>query len=348
MKTFLLSTLLASVLLVSSVYAQGTPSISGDEVCGSSSSTVCKPAHLKVVFGRLMTIVAAIGSVLLVVVIVGRLVASWYAYRKGDAGAIKRAGEQAFQSLIGFVIIISIFGGAFMLFLSYFGAQPWATQLLQLFSLDFIPHAYAAGEELLPNPLGSNSLYDIIMAAANVAMRFILYPAIVFMWIASGFQFINSQGNPEGLKKAKSWLLYAVLITVVSFSLQGFILAFKNTAQSAFNRAGTTSDTSSGGTIRSTDGTPDGRGIPEYGAPGSACEKDGRYGVFNTSGDCIISSRGGGGGDGGTVVVCAGLASEVQRDTCFDSQGKCDQIGSEVKRDACFEARASAAAGRTR
>jgi hypothetical protein len=51
------------------------------------------------------------------------------------------------------------------------------------------------------------------------------------MWVASGFKFVYSQGNPEGLKTARSWLLVSFIVTIVAFSLQGFILALKATAQ---------------------------------------------------------------------------------------------------------------------
>ncbi len=221
----------------------GTPSISGDEVCGSTATTECTPTHFKEISKRLLVILTMLGGAVLVIMICIRLVISWYAYRSGDAGAIKRAGEQAFNAMVGFFIIFAVFGGLYLALLSYFGTQPWATQLFKLFSDAFIPHAYAqtSAPQLLPNALGSNSAYDILLAGINLGMRFFVYPAIIVMWVWSGFQFVYARGNPDGLSKAKSWLFWAVIITVVAIMLQGFLLAFKNTAQKILPATSSTS-----------------------------------------------------------------------------------------------------------
>jgi hypothetical protein len=239
MRTRFLSIALAATLAfvaTSAVHAQ--TSWSGDEICGSSTTTVCTPKDFKNIMSKTLTAVAAIGGAVLVLFIVYRLIVSWWAYTNGDSSAIKKASMQAFQALIGFLIIFSVFGGLLMAALSLFGTQPWAVQLLRLFSFGFIDVAYAEAG-LLPNPLGTNSIYDIILSAANLAMRFLIYPALVFMWVISGFKMIYSQGKPDGLAKARSWLLYAFIITVVAFSLQAFLLAFRGTAERVFGGAGT-------------------------------------------------------------------------------------------------------------
>jgi hypothetical protein len=231
-RTAVLSTLLASFLVILSahgVHAQ-TNSISGDSLCGSVGHP-CKPADLKLIGKRLLTLFAYIGSALLVLLILVRVLHSVFAYFRGDVGALKKAGEDAFNALIGFVIIFAIGGGILLVMLKTLGVQPWAVKLLQFFSESFIPHAYAADEKLLPNALGSNSAYDILIAAISLAMRFFIYPGLIAMWVASGFKFVYSQGNPEGLKTARSWLLVSFIVTIVAFSLQGFILALKATAQ---------------------------------------------------------------------------------------------------------------------
>jgi hypothetical protein len=210
-----------------------TQSVSGDEVCGSSAATECSAKDFKEIGKRLLLIFTLLGGAVLVIMICVRLVMSWYAYRSGDAGAIKRAGEQAFNAAMGFLIIFAVFGGLYLALLNYLGTQDWAVQLFKLFSDAFVPHAYAqtAGtEQLLPNAFGSTSAYDILLAGINLAMRFFVYPAIIVMWVWSGFQFVYARGNPEGLTKAKSWLFWAFIITVVAIMLQGFLLAFKNTA----------------------------------------------------------------------------------------------------------------------
>jgi hypothetical protein len=220
---------------LSSSASNGAQSISGDEVCGATAATECTPAHLKQVGQRLLFTFTSIGGAVLLVLIAIRIMRSWYAYRAGNANAIKEAGQQAFNAVIGFFIVFAIMGGLYLAFLSYLGTQPWATQLFKLFSQAFIPHAYAAGEttdQLLPNAYGSNSLYDLLISGANLIMRFFVYPAIIAAWVWSGFQFVYARGNPEGLSKAKFWIFWAFIFTVVIFMLQGFLLAFRNSANS--------------------------------------------------------------------------------------------------------------------
>jgi hypothetical protein len=212
----------------------GTPSIAGDEVCGRDSTTECKLTDLTKMGKSLLFYFTMLGGAILVLFIALRLVSAWFAYRAGNTNAIKQAGEWAFNAAIGFLIIFAVAGGLFLGGLSYLGTQPWATKLFKLFSDMFVEHAYAAttdtSGQLLPNALGTNSAYDLLLAGINLGMRFFVYPAIIVMWVWSGFQFVYSQGNPEGLKKARSWLMWAAIITVVAIMLQGFLVALKNTA----------------------------------------------------------------------------------------------------------------------
>jgi hypothetical protein len=57
-----------------------------------------------------------------------------WAYFNGDVGALKKAREDAFNALIGFVIIFAIGGGILLVMLKTLGVQPWAVKLLQFFS----------------------------------------------------------------------------------------------------------------------------------------------------------------------------------------------------------------------
>lgn len=225
---FLTTIAIVSLLIIPSLAFAQQP-ISGDQLCGASKDDVCGPQHLKELARRVVTSFVAIGGALLVTIIAVRLVVSYFAYARGDAGAIKRAGEDAFNAALGFLLIFAVFGGLFLAMLTAFGAQPWVVQLLKLFADGFVETAYAQG---LPNMLGSNGIFDIILSFVRLIIQFFIIPGLVAMWVWSGFLFVYARGNPEGLKKAKSLLLWAVIFTVVIVSLQGFLLAFKNTAES--------------------------------------------------------------------------------------------------------------------
>jgi hypothetical protein len=220
-----------SLLLVSAhgVYAADSGTIAGDSLCGASSSAKCTPDHLKTIAGKLLKLFVYLGSAILVVVLAIRFLTSLAAYMRGDSAALTRAKNQALSSVIGFVIIIVIFGGGFMVLLKSFGVKDSFLQLIKLFSEGLIEHAYAA-DAGLPNPLASNSAYDILTAALKLMIRFFIYPALIALWVASGFKFVTSQGNPEGLKTARGWLFYTVIVTVVVLSLQGFVAALRATA----------------------------------------------------------------------------------------------------------------------
>lgn len=232
-KHYLLSVLLASFLLLISFYsvdAQGSRSISGDDLCGSSASTICGVKDIKSIGQSLAYAFVLIGGSALVLLIAIRLVQAWFAYRAGNANAINDSGKKIWNGLVGFFMFIVIIGGFLMAALSYLGTKPEFLKILQLFAGFFVEHAYAANDGLLPNPTTFNNLFDLILAALALAMRFFIYPSLIVMWVWSGFQYVYAQGNPEGLKKAHSWLFWAFLITAITFMLQTFLFALKATA----------------------------------------------------------------------------------------------------------------------
>lgn len=241
---------------------------------------------------RLLAMFALLGSVLLVTVIGIRLVMSVFAYMRGDVGAIKRAGEAAFNAAIGFFIVFAVGGGIFLVLLKTLGTKPEFLKLLEMFTSTFVETAHAQ-EKLLPNPLGSNSAYDIILAALNLAMRFFIYPGLIAMWVASGFKFIYSQGNPEGLKTARNWLFISFIVTIVTFSLQGFMLAFRATAEKIVP-------------INQTQTTQTQTQAPAANTNTQNCGSI----QSETQRDACFRSRG----------ECASIMSETQRNACFSAQ----------------------------
>lgn len=90
----------------------------------------------------------------------------------------------------------------------------------------------------LPNPLGVDSLYDFILAILNMVMKFFLYPALMGIWVYSGFLYVAAQGAPEKLKKAHNLLLWAVISTFIVFIAQGFLMAIKGTVNAILPGAG--------------------------------------------------------------------------------------------------------------
>jgi hypothetical protein len=184
----------------------------------------------------------------------------------------------------------------------YIGVNDSFLQLLKDVSEAFVPHAYAqasasattattCGSKLLPNTLGVCSIYDFILNIVNAFMKFFLYPAMIGMWVWSGFSYVAAQGAPEKLSKAHKLLLMAFVTTIITFMIQGFLTAIKGSVDKILPApsAVTGKDPASG--------TPDGRVAPKDGAIGSPCTLDdgvttGIYGGDASSPTCFPSGRG--------------------------------------------------------
>ncbi len=80
----------------------------------------------------------------------------------------------------------------------------------------------------LPNPTGFCSLYDFMLGIINTALKFFLYPAMVGVWVWSGFSYVAAQGAPEKLLKAHKLLIMAFVTTLIVFTIQGFLTSVKN------------------------------------------------------------------------------------------------------------------------
>lgn len=262
---------------------QAVTSVSGDEVCGSSASTKCGISDLKKITNKLIGVIVSLGLPLLVVFIVYRIVMAYFAVRAGNAGAYKEALQAAGNAILGFLIIVLVAGGLLLTVLKFFGVKDFLGGPLKAIIGMLIPHAYAADGQYLPNPTGITSLYDFILTVVRFAMRFFVYPMLIVMWVWSGFSFVAAQGNPEGLKNARKWLLYAVVSTIAIFMVQSFLLALQGSVKKIL--PSTTTQTSAT--------TVNEQYKPKDGEVGASCEKDGSYGQIGVDGVCVVSSGGG-------------------------------------------------------
>ncbi|MEN9881450.1 MAG: hypothetical protein RLZZ308_633 [Candidatus Parcubacteria bacterium] len=212
------------------VDAQTAPSISGDDVCGATSA--CQISDLKKIVTETFKLLIALGLPVLVVFVIYRFVVAWYQVANGNANAYHEALKKAGNAIVGFFIIVVIFGGALYFLLSFFGVKEDPLKLLKVMLTDaFIPHAYAVSGQYLPNTTNITSLYDFLLQALRLIMRFFIYPALIVMWVWTGFNFVYAQGKPELLTKAKKLLFWAFLSTFIVFITQGFLIALQNTVK---------------------------------------------------------------------------------------------------------------------
>lgn len=232
------------------VYAQTTNSV---VTCGlgPSTTTACKVGDIGPLVKGLLGIVITIGLPLLFIFVAYRFVTAWFALQQGNANAYKDALSKAGNAIVGFLIVVVLVGGGLYALLSAFGVDPRILQILKLFSEGLFEHTYAASGELLPNftPKITN-LYDFILNALRLVMQFFIYPALIVIWVWTGFSFVLAQGAPDALKKAKSWLLWAFITTLVIMVLQGFLVALRVSALKIIGTtpvAGQVCKTSSGG-----------------------------------------------------------------------------------------------------
>lgn len=252
MKRHHLITLFLTIFFVG-VSMQLVNAQSVDQVCGSASgsSPKCSLSHIKTVIGNFLGFLLKIGSVLLTTFVLYRFAIAWFALQQGKTDAYRTATKQAVNALFGFLIITAILGGLFAAMLKFISAQDWTTSLIKAFSEAFVPHAYAAESEYLPNPLGTESVYDFILAIVRMVIRWFIYPALIVMWVWSGFSYVIAQGNPEKISKTHKWLLAAFASTLIVFMTEGFLFAIRGTVDSIFPK--TTQSTQTTQTTQTSD-----------------------------------------------------------------------------------------------
>lgn len=93
------------------------------------------------------------------------------------------------------------------------------------------PQAPAATQTQLPNPFGVDNLYDFILSVLNLIMRFFIYPALIAMWVWSGFSYVLAQGAPEKIAKTHKLLWWAFVSTLLVFMTQAFLIAVRGSVQ---------------------------------------------------------------------------------------------------------------------
>lgn len=214
--------------------AHATESISGDTLCGSSSSAACNVSNLKALTGGVLKAIIVLLLPLLVIFIAYHIVMAWYSLQQGNANAYRDAFRKILQSLLGFIVVVALLGGVFLTMLKFVGVQAFPLKFLQILFSAIVPHAYAQ-DAILPNPTGATDLYDFILSVVRLVMRFFIYPAFIVMWVWTGIQFVMAEGNPEALGKAKKWLLWAFVSTVVVMMLQAFLVAVRVSVDRVFS-----------------------------------------------------------------------------------------------------------------
>lgn len=77
-------------------------------------------------------------------------------------------------------------------------------------SLLYFTAHIAEAQSQLQNPTSVDGIADFVALVLKV-MVMVALPVISFFIVYSGFLFISAQGNPEGLSKAKTNLMYVII-----------------------------------------------------------------------------------------------------------------------------------------
>lgn len=341
------------VLTIPLTLVSAQTSVSGDEICGATTTTKCTLKDVGAVTKGMLYLVIGVGLPLLVVFISYRFLVAWFAEAQGKSGALKEAREKAFNAFIGFMAIVALFGGLFYAMLQVVGVDSSILNVLKnLVSYGLFTPAYAAND-YLPNFLGANSLYDVILSIVRLIMRFFVYPGLIVMWVWTGFMFVFAQGNPEGLSKAKNLLGKALLASLIIFTVQGFLVAAQGTVNKILpgatqnattNPGGTTAGATGGTAAPSTSGTGDGRVAPTTGEPNSACTTStGASGQLGVDKVCY-AGRGAGSTNSasycndkviGTMCDVALAGGATRKGTCSDNGSGKKECTVAIEGDAC-------------
>lgn len=281
----ILALLTSCLFSFSFVYAQ--TSISGDSLCGATAETACNFSHLKSLVTGVMYFIIGLGLPLLIVIVAYRFVVAWFAAAQGQSGVYKEATKKAGQAILGFIILILLFGGALIVVLEYLGATDPVVKLLKLISSSgLIETASAQEAPLLPSPIGDTNLYDFILKLLSLVMRFFVYPALIVIWVATGFSFVLAQGKPEALSKAKKLLIWATVSTFIVVMIQAFLIAAKGTVEQVLPGSTNTQATSQEQTAAQANEAQCRNAGGTLAANGTSCNVSASRGGTNAEGYC--------------------------------------------------------------
>ncbi len=226
----LLIALFLSIISFHGVSAAGALDFNSTR-CGDSNPN-CSPSNF---FGTLKTgfsWIVAFSATFITVLILFYL--AWGPVKAMLAGGkpevISEYRSKATGAVISFAVLVATFGLAYWL-MSALGVSQWILKVFQpLFSTELIPHAYAETGEYFSSPIeGTDTLYDFLLLLVRLLVRWFIYPAIIAMWIYTGFSYVAAQGNPEKITKSHKWLFIAVATTVISFLAESFMFAIRDT-----------------------------------------------------------------------------------------------------------------------
>ncbi len=99
-------------------------------------------------------------------------------------------------------------------------AALYSLSILLLPSLAFAAELY--------NPIGTKDLATFLATLLRLVAQ-IAFPIIVLFLVYVGFLFVSSQGNPEKLKEAKSYFLWALVGGLLVLGAEALSLAIKAT-----------------------------------------------------------------------------------------------------------------------
>ena len=120
------------------------------------------------------------------------------------------------------------------------------SQFLQMFNFFFATvadvfsaHAYAVvvtdPSTLLPNPVTTSDPLDFLGTFLHLAIRWLVFPCIIFAWFYSGFLYVKAQGNPTEIKDAHIWLWYTLIGTVIIMLAEVFYAVLRGTITNIIN-----------------------------------------------------------------------------------------------------------------
>lgn len=156
-------------------------------------------------------------------------------FKEADqAAALADIKARAWQALTYTTLSLIIVGAAVAFYNTILVDQfkkPYEIfKTFQSFNEPVVMLAYAAEGEHLPNALVIETVYDLVILAYQFAMRWIAIPLLIVSWVWAGFLFITSQGNPEGLKRARERLMYSIVWTVILMTILGLAFTLRDTA----------------------------------------------------------------------------------------------------------------------
>lgn len=153
----------------------------------------------------------------------------------GDNPQVKKELAKRFINLFAFTAVGLLAVSLVIMVLSSISADGSLIDVIKklganVYNVQFVDHAYAqtTTSSGLYSPVPTDKTpFDWIIIIFKGMMEFAVLPMLIALWAYTGWLFVSAQGSSTQIAKAKNYILYSVMWTVILLLIQAFLFALQ-------------------------------------------------------------------------------------------------------------------------